>query len=58
MKFTYHDIKFIVINIYIHIIIFLLKFKKINDGYYRVLIVTITFLNFVLIYDLYNSMNR
>ncbi len=34
---------FRVINIYIHIISFLLKFKKNNSGYYSLLIVDITF---------------
>ena len=46
-----------VINIYIHIISFLLKFKKINDGYYSVLIATITLFFFVLRSDLSELLN-
>ncbi len=41
-----------VINTYIHIISFILKFKKINGGYYSMLIARITLFGFTLKCDL------
>ncbi len=53
----YIENKNTLINIYIHIISFLLKFKKINGAYYRVFIATITLLSFVLRSDLSELLN-
>ncbi len=53
----YIENKNTLINIYIHNISFLLKFKKINGAYYRVFIATITLLSFVLRSDLSELLN-